>query len=154
MKRLHEDFDPGSPRRSWSLVVAGIALIVMGLLLGLAARVDGAPAPTHASSISEIPASKYRGKYYNPRYEWIRKCVVYRESRNHLRVVNRYSGAGGLYQFLPSTARVVARRMHRPDLVWVHPSRWSRKAQDRAFWVLWNHGKGRSHWYSRTRPCW
>jgi hypothetical protein len=91
-KRLHEDFDPDSPRRSWSIVVAGIAILIMALLFGYAVTADGAPLPAHSSSISDVPPSAYRGTYYRPGYEWVRKCIVYRESRGNYRVVNRSSG--------------------------------------------------------------
>ena len=36
--------------------------------------------------------------------------------------------------------------MGRSDLVGVPPETWNRYEQDMAFWVMWDHGAGRSHW--------
>lgn len=123
--------DRGAPvRRALLGAVVGVLLI------------SGAPAPAHADT------------YRDPRYEQVRQCIVHRESRGQYHRVNRWSGAGGAYQFMPRTARTVARWMGRPDLVYVPVQQWSKRSQDAAFWRLWDHGRGRSHWYSQSRPCW
>lgn len=118
------------------------------------------PRPTHASRA--VPAwvnsrvgvfpSVYRGKYYDARYERVRRCIVKRESMGHYGVVNRSSGAAGAYQFLPSTARVAKVRMGKSYLS-NHANTWSRADQDQAFWTLWNHGKGRGHWAGGRWSC-
>ena len=131
-----------------ALVAASLSA---ALLFTAVPAVSAAPADT---SRGNVAASSYRGKYYSPRWERARRCIVWRESRGQYRVVNRSSGAAGAYQFMRRTSNEMARRMGKPWLIGVPASRWSRADQDRAFWMLWNHGKGRSHWYSRSKPCW
>ena len=100
-----------------------------------------------------IMPSLYRGKYFSPRYESTRRCIVKRESNGYYRVENRSSSAAGAYQFLQSTSNYVARKMSRGDLVGVPASRWNRLEQDQAFWTLWNHGRGRGHWAGGNHSC-
>lgn len=101
----------------------------------------------HTRYERKIPDSKYRGKYYAPKFESTRKCIVWRESNGKLRVTNP-SGAGGLYQFMPSTWRAYTGLPGGAQ-------NYSRKVQDRAFWKAWNHGKGKNHWrYGANYPCW
>jgi hypothetical protein len=97
---------------------------------------------------------EYRGKYYNPRWESVRKCIVQRESGGNYQAKNKWSTAAGAYQFLISTSNAVARMMGRGDLVGTSARYWSKYDQDRAFWTLFNHGKGRSHWNYPPRQCW
>ena len=124
------------------------------LAMGLTLSVTTIPAEAHTSSPGAVPASKYRGKYYDARYESIRKCIVHRESRGHYRVVNRYSGAAGAYQFMPSTSNTVARWIKKWGRVGRPANTWSRKGQDRAFWRLLNHGRGLNHWAGGSYRCW
>jgi hypothetical protein len=42
--------------------------------------------------------------------------------------------------------------MGRPDLANKPINRWSRFEQDKAFWTVWNHGRGRGHWPT-ARGC-
>lgn len=133
----------------------GVAAVFVAATLAFTAVPAPAQADTSRSrGIASVPFSSYHGKYYSPRHEQARRCIIWRESRNKPTVVNRSSSAGGLYQFTPTTARNVAKMMGRRDLMWVHPSRWSRKSQDQAFWTLWNHGRGRSHWAGGSWRCW
>lgn len=104
-------------------------------------------------SMVGVRSSAYIGKYYNPRYEKVRRCIVKRESEGHYRVVNRSSGAAGAYQFMRRTGAYVARKMGRSDLASRPANTWTRFEQDKAFWVLWNHGKGRSHWAGGRWSC-
>lgn len=104
-------------------------------------------------SMVGVRSSAYVGKYYNPRYEKVRRCIVKRESEGYYRVVNRSSGAAGAYQFMRRTGAYVARKMGRPDLASRPANTWTRFEQDKAFWVLWNHGKGRSHWAGGRWHC-
>lgn len=100
-----------------------------------------------------VMPSLYTGKYYNARYEKIRRCIVKRESMGYYAVVNRRSGAAGAYQFLRGTSNYVARKMGRNDLVGKSANRWNRLEQDQAFWTLWNNGKGRGHWAGGRYHC-
>jgi hypothetical protein len=100
-----------------------------------------------------VERSLYRGRYYVKRHEPVRRCIVRRESNGLYRVVNRSSGAAGAYQFLPSTSNYVARQMGRRDLVGIPANRWNRLEQDKAFWTLWDHGRGRGHWAGGRFAC-
>ncbi|MCU0267617.1 MAG: transglycosylase family protein [Acidimicrobiales bacterium] len=57
-------------------------------------------------------------------------CVVNRESRGNYGAVNSSSGAGGAYQFMPSTWNNTAAHAGRSDLIGVHPSQASPADQD------------------------
>lgn len=107
------------------------------------ARSGSAPSRAPASGIAP---SAYTGRYYSPAYEGFRRCIVHRESRGDYTARNPRSSAAGAYQFLLSTSNVVARMMDRPDLVGRSASTWPRAAQDEAFYVLYDHGRGVSHW--------
>ena len=58
----------------------------------------GAPA-----ALLTAPAASARTADYGYPSSSFRACVIARESGGNPRAVNPYSGAGGLYQFLPST---------------------------------------------------
>jgi len=111
--------------------------------------------------------SLYRGKWYSPRWENTRKCIMQRESRHNYRAANKSSSARGAYQFLDS--------QWRDGLVWMmlkeskkhndglHDSlkglrkkpihAWSRYYQDRAFFTAWRHGAGKKHWAYPGSNC-
>lgn len=100
-----------------------------------------------------IKKSLYVGKWYDQRTEPIRRCIVRRESNGYYRVENRSSSAAGAYQMLIGTSNYVARKMHRRDLVGVPASHWSRWEQDKGFYRLWAHGKGKGHWAGGNFSC-
>ena len=111
--------------------------------------------------------SLYRGKWYSPRWENTRKCIMFRESRHNYRAANKTSSARGAYQFLD--------RQWRDGLVWmmlkesknnkdglresikqlrdkpIHA--WSRYYQDRAFFTAWRNGAGKKHWALQGSRC-
>lgn len=110
--------------------------------------------------------STYRGKYFDPRFEQYRLCVVQRESGG------RYSESSGshigAYQFSYSLA-ASARRALRVEmgdvfgragldavdaLAGTAMSSWPRYFQDAAFWTIFNRGAGWSHWSSRWGANW
>lgn len=101
------------------------------------------------SSANGASGSSYRGSHYAPGYESLRQCIVHRESRGNYQARNPSSGASGAYQFLLSTSNEVARMMDRPDLVGRPAATWSHYEQDTAFWTLFDHGRGISHWGGR-----
>jgi hypothetical protein len=139
-------------------------------LLGPASTASAAPAATTAGasvgaaaptgerntkvsrSMTGIRSSAYIGRYYSPRHERTRKCIVRKESRGNYRIASRTGKYRGAYQFNSQLARHTARKMGRSDLVNKPFNRWSRFEQDKAFWIVWNHGRGRGHWPT-ARGC-
>ena len=139
-------------------------------LLGPASTASAAPAATTAGasvgaaaptgerntkvsrSMTGIRSSAYIGKYYSPRHERTRKCIVRKESRGNYRIASRSGRYKGAYQFNAQLARHTAKKMGRPDLANKPINRWSRFEQDKAFWTVWNHGRGRGHWPT-ARGC-
>lgn len=116
----------------------------------------------HQSTQGYAP-SLYRGKWYHPRWEDERKCIMRRESRFNYRAANHSSSARGAYQFLD--------RQWRDGLVWMMLKEggnkkeiralrskpihhWNRYYQDRAFFTAWRHGQGRHHWSLPGMQCW
>ena len=111
--------------------------------------------------------SLYQGKWYKKKWEKIRKCIMYGESRFNYRSANKTSSARGAYQFLD--------RQWRDGLVYMllEESReskdglskkikslrnnpihsWNRYYQDRAFFTAWNNKKGMKHWYQFNSDC-
>jgi hypothetical protein len=110
--------------------------------------------------------SLYQGKWYMPKREKLRKCLSKIESHHHYK-----AGAGGYYrgayQFSKSLARGVTWMMQPEvrkemgdsgvDLIQklrkTPMNKWNRYWQDRAFWTVWNEGKGRSHWRAGKGRC-
>lgn len=72
--------------------------------------------------------------------------IVNCESGGSYTAENPTSTASGKYQLIQSTADGLARRMGRPDLVGVPASQWAPHLQDRAAALLWDGGRGASHW--------
>jgi hypothetical protein len=103
-------------------------------------------------SLSGVRSSAYVGKYFSARHERTRKCIVRKESGGNYRIASpggRYKGA---YQFNAGLARATAYKMGRKDLARKPINQWSRFDQDKAFWTVWNHGRGRGHWPT-ARGC-
>jgi uncharacterized protein YneF (UPF0154 family) len=174
-------------------LLGGVVAIMIGALIGffLAAPVKASSAvyaksvPTatervvymsaeHRAAESDVAlnmmgyrVSLYRGKWYSPRWENTRKCIMQRESRHNYRAANKTSSARGAYQFLD--------RQWRDGLVWmmlkeskkyedgldesikslrnkpIHA--WSRYYQDRAFFTAWRNGAGKKHWALQGSRC-
>lgn len=103
-------------------------------------------------SMSGIRSSAYVGKYYSARHERTRKCIVRKESGGNYRIASRTGKYRGAYQFNSTLARSTAKRMGRSDLARKPFNTWSRFEQDKAFWTVWNHGRGRGHWPT-ARGC-
>lgn len=129
--------------------------------LTLATVIAVAPMSTETSMVG-YSQSSYQGKWYHPKWEDERKCIMQRESRFNYRAANSTSSARGAYQFLDS--------QWRDGLVWmmldeggnvkeikslrdkpIH--KWSRYYQDRAFFTAWRHGDGKHHWYYPGHNC-
>jgi hypothetical protein len=110
-------------------------------------------APAVSTSKKGVRPSAYVGPKYNPRHEKTRRCIVARESSGYYTVSNPSGKYRGAYQMNSGLARAAARKMGRPDLVNKPIDTWSRFAQDRAFWTIWDHGRGRSHWAGGRWHC-
>jgi hypothetical protein len=151
-----------------SVALAATPLLLMAPVATTAAGASPTPAAAHAAaagtgsaaaavraaernpkvsrSLYGIRSSAYIGRYYRARHEARRKCIVRRESGGNYRIVSRNGTYRGAYQFNPSLARQTARRMGRGDLAGRPMNTWSRFDQDKAFWIVWNNGRGAGHW--------
>jgi hypothetical protein len=106
--------------------------------------------------------SSYQGDWYSPKWEDVRKCIMYHESRYNYKAANKTSSARGAYQFLDL--------QWRDGLVWmmldeggdtkeikslrdVPINEWNRYYQDRAFFTAWRHGEGKKHWSLQAHRC-
>jgi hypothetical protein len=153
-------------KRMTGLAVAVTAAVPM-LIVGPAAAAPAAAAastPTAAAaptgerntkvsrSMTGVRDSAYVGKHYNRRYERTRKCIVRKESGGNYRIQSRSGTYKGAYQFNSQLARHTAKKMGRPELANKPMNTWSRFDQDKAFWTIWNNGRGRSHWPT-ARGC-
>ena len=103
-------------------------------------------------SLSGVRSSAYVGRFYSARSERTRKCIVRKESGGNYRIQSRTGKYQGAYQFNSALANATARKMGRKDLVGRPMRTWSRFNQDKAFWIVWNHGRGRGHWPT-ARGC-
>jgi len=129
--------------------------------LTLAAVIAVAPVSVNTSTVG-YEVSQYKGKWYSPKWEDERKCIMKRESHYNYRAANKTSSARGAYQFLDS--------QWRKGLVWMmldeggnvkeikslrdKPiNKWSRYYQDRAFFTAWRNGSGKHHWYHSGIKC-
>ena len=176
-----------------SKLLGGLVAIMVGALIGffLAApvkaseRAEAKSVPTATVKVVNVSAehraaksnaalkvigympSLYRGQWYSARWEQVRECIMYRESRHNYKAANKRSSARGAYQFLDS--------QWRNGLVWmmldeskntkdglrseirqlrskpIHT--WSRYFQDRAFFTAWRHGEGKKHWALQGSRC-
>jgi hypothetical protein len=159
--------------RPWARIATALAssaaLVTVGVL-GTATASSAAPsAPTAVSAVSAavptgdrntrvsrsrtgVRPSAYIGRYYTPRHERTRRCIVRKESGGNYRIASWSGYYRGAYQFNPSLARATARQMGNPGLAGRPMNTWSRFHQDKAFWTVWNRGKGRGHWPT-ARGC-
>lgn len=156
------------------LLNAAVALVATVPLLaaapaGATPAVPASPAASTTAAVRTVPAgernpkvsrslrgvrpSAYIGRYYSPRHESTRRCIVRRESGGNYRIASPGGRYRGAYQFNAGLARTAARKMGRSDLVGRPINTWSRFEQDKAFWVIWNHGRGRGHWASTRHGC-
>jgi hypothetical protein len=111
--------------------------------------------------------SLYRGKWYSPRWENTRKCIMKRESHHNYRAANKSSSARGAYQFLDSQWRnglvwmMIKESKNNKDGLVISIKKlrnkpihaWSRYYQDRAFFTAWRHGAGNKHWAYPGSRC-
>jgi len=119
-----------------------------------AADTDTQPVKVSRARTAKVRTKDRAPRTVSPGLESIRKCIVKRESEGQYTVRNKTSSAAGAYQFVIATSNEAARRMQRSDLIGVPASQWSRRDQDRAFYVIWNNGRGRAHWAGGRWACW
>lgn len=119
------------------------------------------PAPVHKGSKHHAGQSLHRGTKYVREHDWIRRCIRARESNNFYNAVSRTGRYRGAYQF-NDALKVGAAWMMQKQLRATHGkavavevgralraapmNQWHIYWQDRAFWTIWNNGKGRKHW--------
>lgn len=108
--------------------------------------------------------SLYQGRWFMPNREDLRRCLSKIESHHNYRAGGYYRGA---YQFSPALARGVTWMMQPEvrkemgdagvdlvqDLRKTPMNEWNRYWQDRAFWTIWNEGRGKSHWRAGQGRC-
>ena len=145
-----------------------LAALLSTVLLAQPANSEGL---TRLERIAKDPTgiypSLYQGKWYNPKYDDFRRCIMRRESRGNYRAANPSSSARGAYQFLDSQWRdgltymmikeekkTGGKRVKEIRALRKKPiHKWSRYYQDRAFWTAFRHGDGAHHWYYGGSPC-
>jgi len=133
--------------------------MLSALLLATAIAVS--PVQTSNQAIGYAKSS-YQGDWYSPKWEDVRKCIMYHESRYNYKAENKTSSARGAYQFLDL--------QWRDGLVWmmldeggntkeikslrdIPINEWNRYYQDRAFFTAWRHGEGKKHWSLQAHRC-
>lgn len=120
-----------------------------------------------AKDMKGFKPSLYRGKWYTPKSERMRKCIMDRESSFSYHAANPISSARGAYQFLDNNWRgglvhmfIAESKKTKDGLVDeakklrgkpIH--KWSRYWQDRAFFTAWRYGDGKHHWYHGSIRC-
>lgn len=111
--------------------------------------------------------SLYQGKWFMPKREKVRRCIVKRESGANYRAVSaggRYRGAyqmnrrlavgaswmmqGEVRKELGAEAEKIVKALRKKPT-----QQWNRYWQDRAFWTIWRGGKGKSHWRGGAHGC-
>ena len=112
-------------------------------------------------------ASLYRGKWFMPKKEERRRCIMDRESNNSYRAVSAGGMYRGAYQMNRGLAigathimmKEVRKEMGEPgvqalkQLRKIPTQQWNRYWQDRAFWTIWRKGKGAFHWRGGAWGC-
>ncbi len=132
----------------------------------LAIEIAHALGSKDAQDMKGFERSLYQGKWYMPKKESIRRCIMDRESNHQYRAVS----AGGMYRGAYQMNRALARgasfmmqkevKKQMPEAVSqvrklrkIPTQQWSRYWQDRAFWTIWRKGKGKHHWRTNYRAC-
>ena len=132
----------------------------------LAVEISHALGSEDAQDMKGFEPSLYRGKWYMPKKEKIRKCIMDREANHRYRAVSSGGTYRGVYQMNRGLARGATFMMQKEvkkempealaqvkQLRKIPTQQWSRYWQDRAFWTIWRNGKGKHHWRTSYRPC-
>ena len=111
--------------------------------------------------------SLYRGKWFKPGKDDVRRCIVDRESNGNYKAVSSGGIYRGAYQFSKRLAIGATWMMQSEvrkefgdaavDIVKSLRERpmqqWNRYWQDRAFWTIWRDGRGKHHWRGGAWLC-
>jgi hypothetical protein len=111
--------------------------------------------------------SLYTGPHYDKKWAGVRKCIQYRESRYNYRARSSISTASGVYQFLDSQWRISLTYMMIKESKATRDglideikalrnkpiNQWNRYYQDRAFFTVWDNGRGADHWNLTRHGC-
>lgn len=120
-----------------------------------------------ARDMRGVMKSLYRGKWFMPKKEKKRRCIIKRESHANYRAVSAKGLYRGAYQMNRRLAVSATYQMQREVAKEMGPraaaevaklrkiptQKWNRYWQDRAFWTIWKKGKGASHWRGGHRRC-
>lgn len=103
---------------------------------------------TISSPWGPVHANTWFGRGYDPRFELTRECIAVRESDNTRTSINS-GGYSGYYQFGLSWTRTIQNWTgeHVPIV------QMSTQAQDEAFWIAFDHGRGASNWAGGRWSC-
>ena len=133
----------------------------------LAVELSHALGSAQSQDMKGYEVSLYQGKWYMPKKEDIRRCIMDREANHNYRAVS----AGGLYRGAYQMSRALAigathmmmgevrREMGDPGVQMLKQLRklptqqWNRYWQDRAFWTIWREGNGKHHWRGGAWGC-
>ncbi|MFM8515822.1 MAG: hypothetical protein ACKOBJ_06140 [Actinomycetota bacterium] len=111
--------------------------------------------------------SLYRGKWFKPGRDDVRKCLVDFETNGNYKAVSSGGIYRGAYQFSRRLAigatwmmQAEVRKEFGDSAVEIVKSlrdrpmqQWNRYWQDRAFWTIWRDGRGKYHWANGVRKC-
>lgn len=117
--------------------------------------------------IRGLEPSLYRGKWFRPGKEDVRKCIADRESNGNYKAVSAGGIYRGAYQFSRRLAigatwmmQAEVRKEFGDTAVDIVKSlrdrpmqQWNRYWQDRAFWTIWREGRGKHHWRGGAWSC-
>jgi len=124
------------------------------------------PQQQPATSRIGYATSEYHGKWYAKRWEPLRKCIMFHESRYNYNARGGPSSAQGAYQFLKawhvSLTYMMIKESKTTDDGLISEIRalrgkpihsWSRYYQDRSFFTAFRHGAGAKHWSLQEQRC-
>ena len=139
-----------------------VATVALTAVLALPATAPTAlPEPVQVGIKVNDAGSLYRGKWFTRKHESIRRCIRFRESRNHYNAVSVSGTYRGAYQFSPAlkngAAWMIQKELRRnmskakaqdigSTLRATSMNKWHPFWQDFAFWVVWDKGDGKQHW--------
>lgn len=133
----------------------------------IAVELSHALGSPQSQDMKGFETSLYQGKWYMPAKEDRRRCIMDREANNNYRAVSRGGLYRGAYQMNRGLAVATAKRMAKEvkkemgpeaaavarQLTKIPTQQWNRYWQDRAFWTIWQNGKGAFHWRGGAWHC-
>lgn len=158
--------DPGSPAGDGENAVDTAAEAVdRGARLAI--ELSHALGSTDSQDMKGYEVSLYQGKWYMPKKEDRRRCIMDREANNNYRAVSaggKYRGAyqmnrklaiGATHMMLSEVRRELGDQAVQvlKQLRKIPTQQWNRYWQDRAFWTIWRKGKGAFHWRGGAWGC-